>query len=69
MSKAAPHRSRTSAVVALALALGCAHAEKDAARLEERPRADFEAGRIVAAIDAMHRAIELRPPTPTSCSA
>lgn len=64
MSKAPRHAPRVSAAVALALALGaldCAHTAEDAPRLEQRARADFEAGRIVEAIETMQRAVALAP--------
>ena len=63
MSKA--RRSpRAPATVALALALGalgCAHTAEDAPRLEQQARADFEAGRIVVAIETMQRVVALAP--------
>jgi Flp pilus assembly protein TadD len=64
MSKAPRRSPRASAAVALALALGalgCAHTAEDAPRLEQRARADFEAGRIFEAIETMQRAVALAP--------
>jgi tetratricopeptide (TPR) repeat protein len=47
--------------LALAGALGCAYTAQDAPQLTERARADFEAGRVVEAIDTMQRVVALAP--------
>ena len=62
MSKAPCRSPRTSAAIALTLAvLGCAHTAEDAPALEQRARADFEEGRIVEAIETMQRVVALAP--------
>ena len=50
-----------AAAALLALALGCAHTAQDAPQIAARARADFEAGRTEAAIEAMHEVVTLTP--------